>query len=74
MKRLQTYQEYWIWCHLVCFGKINKNFIKYIKEKAKSTNGISSINPYIPIREQELSTEVETVLGMISNVYLKDEE
>ncbi len=35
-------------------NKINNRFVEFIKTKAHETYGISSINPYIPIREQKL--------------------
>ena len=54
-------------------NKINKNFINYIREKAKNSNDISMINPYIPLREQKLSEETEAVLALKYKSYLNED-
>ena len=51
--------------------KINPNFVDFIKKKASKVKRFSTINPYIPIREQKLSKEVEIILGMIYVEYLQ---
>lgn len=54
--------------------KINIKFIQFINEKAMKSNEISSINPYIPLNEQELSDEVKVILGIIYKEYLNEEK
>ena len=52
-------------------AKIDIDYVNAIKDKAKKTNGLSSINPYVPLGEQEISDEVEIALGIIAEKYLK---
>ncbi len=54
--------------------KINKKFVDFIKNQASETRGISNINPYIPIREQKLSKETETILALLYSSYFVEKE
>lgn len=54
--------------------KINKKFVDFIKNQASETRGISNINPYIPIREQKLSKETETILALLYYSYFEEKE
>jgi len=53
--------------------KININFINLI-EQYKDTDYTSTVNPNIPIREQELSETTKTLLALIYRDYLCDKE
>ena len=53
--------------------KININFINLI-EQYKATDYTSTVNPNIPIREQELSETTKTLLALIYRDYLCDKE
>lgn len=54
-------------------NRISNSFINFI-ENNKAVNYISSINPKIPIREQNIRKETKEVLGIIYKEYLCSDE
>ncbi len=52
--------------------KINKKFVEFVRSKADSTNGLSNINPYTPLKDQKLAEETENILALIYDSYFND--
>ena len=54
-------------------NKINPSFIKFVEENYDEKYK-SDIKPYIPIMEQKISEETQTMLGLIYQEYLMGNE
>lgn len=52
---------------------INPKFIEFIKEKCDE-NYKSNIKPYIPLKEQDISKETQSILALIYESYFATDE
>ena len=57
----------------VILNKIPKSFIDFLK-KSRDLNYISNVNPYIPLKEQDLLKETEEILALIYRDYIAMQE
>lgn len=54
-------------------SKIPNSFKNFVKEN-KDKNYISNINPYMPLKEQDLKPETQAMISLIYTSYIADEK